>query len=92
MPILVFIFKSLLEVFIELMPNTDHRCCIRHMHANFKNSGPTRKTFKEIMWDTTRAYKKNKHTYCTDRINSISKKVHAFLFEFYPRDWHRNLN
>ena len=58
---LVFIFKWLLEVFKELMPNTDHRCCIRHMHANFKNNGPTGKTLKELMWNATRDYKKNKH-------------------------------
>ena len=52
---LVFIFKSLLEVFIELMPNTDHRCCIRHMLANLMNNGPTRKSFNEILRDTKSA-------------------------------------
>ena len=89
---LVFIFKLLLDVFIELMPNTDRSCCIRHMLANFKNNDPSRKTLKEIMWDTIRAYKKNKHLYCSDRINSISNKVHAFLFEVDARDWRRNVN
>ena len=88
---LVFIFKSLLKVFIDLMPNTDRKCCIRLMHGNSKNNGPTRKTLQEIMWDTKGAYKKNKHTFM-DRINSTSNKVHAFLSEFYPRDWHRNVN
>ena len=89
---LVFIFKSLLEVFIKLMPNICHRSCIKHMHANFMNNGLTRKTLKEIMWDTKRAYKNNKYTYYMDGINSISNKVQEFLFEFYPRDWHRNVN
>ena len=55
-------------------------------------NGPTRKSLKEIMWDTKRAKNKNKHTYHTNRKNFISNKVHAFLFEFYPRDWHRNVN
>ena len=49
---LVFIFKSLLEFFIELTRNIYHRCCIKHTHANFMNNGPNRKTLKEIMWDT----------------------------------------
>ena len=84
--LLVFIFKSLLEVFIELMPNTDHRSDIKHMHANFKNNDPTKKTLNEIMLDTTRAYKKHKHRYSTNRINSISNKMHEFLPEFDARD------
>ena len=89
---LVSICKSFLELFIELRPNTDHRCCIRHMHANLKNNRPTRKTLKEIMWDTKWACKKNKHACYTDRINSISNKVRAFLFEFDARVWHSNVN
>ena len=88
----MFICKSLLELFIELMPNTDHGCCVKHMHANLKNNCPTRKTLKEIMWDTKRAYKRNKHTYYTDSINSISNKVHDFLSEFDARDWHSYVN
>ena len=38
------------------------------------------------MWDTTGAFKKNKHPYSTDRINSISNKMYEFLFEFDARD------
>ena len=65
------------------MPNTNHRCCIRHMYANFMNNDPTRETLKEIMWDTKRPYKKNKYAYYTDRTNSISNMALAFLAKFY---------
>ena len=73
------------------MPNIDHRCCIRHMHANFKNDGPNKKTLNEIMWDTNRAYKKHKHPYCTDSITSTSNNMHEFRSKFDARDWFRNV-
>ena len=76
---LVFIFKWSLESFKVFMLNTNQRFCIKHMYANFKNNGPIRKSLKELMWNATRADKENMHKYYTDKINSISNKVHAFL-------------
>ena len=79
---LVFIFKSLLEVFIELLPTTNHRCCIQHFPAHFMNNGPTRKALNEIMWDTKRANLKIKHTYCTNR-----KIIYEDLEKQYAKLW-----
>ena len=82
----------MLEVFKELMPDTDHTFCIRYMPVNVKKNGPIVKTLKGLMWKASRAYKKNKHKYYIDNINCISNMVHALLPEFKPRDWHRYVN
>ena len=76
---LLFLLELLLEVFKDLMPNTDYSFCNKHLHAKFKKNGPIGKTLKELMWNAKRAYKKNKHQYYTNKIKSISNKVHAFL-------------
>ena len=76
----MLIFKWLLEVFNDLMPNIEHRFCIMHMHANFKNDVAIVRTLKELMWNATRAYKKNKKKYYTEKINSICNNgMHFYL-------------
>ena len=83
----MIMFEWLVEVFKELMPNANNKFCVRHMHSNFYNNGHTRKALKNFMWKVARAYKKSKHKYYMDKINSISGKAHAFLGKFHPWVW-----
>ena len=75
----MILIQRLLEDLKELMPNVNHKFCVRHIHANFKNHGHDKKALKDHMWNIAKAYKKNEHKYYTGRINSTSNKAYAFL-------------
>ena len=39
----------------DLMPNAEHRFCVRHLYANFKKDFPG-KVLKDAMWSAARAW------------------------------------
>ena len=73
----MIMFQGLIEVFKKLKPNANHRFCVRHMHANFKNNGHTGKILKDRVWNVAKAYKKCEHnTIWTRLIPSLIKHMH----------------
>uniref|UniRef100_A0A2N9H1Q0 MULE transposase domain-containing protein n=1 Tax=Fagus sylvatica TaxID=28930 RepID=A0A2N9H1Q0_FAGSY len=48
--------KGLTESFKEVCPKIDHRACVRHISANFKDSGHRGKALKDKLWAAASAY------------------------------------
>ncbi|XP_059436290.1 uncharacterized protein LOC132169240 [Corylus avellana] len=42
--------KGLMEAIEYLMPDVEHRLCVRHLHANFKNKSYKGKAYKDALW------------------------------------------
>ncbi|BBN69686.1 hypothetical protein Prudu_1103S000100 [Prunus dulcis] len=47
--------KGLGNALHALMPNAEHRHCVRHLHNNFKLAGHTGAAFKQRLWAAARA-------------------------------------
>ena len=44
------------ESFKEICPEIDYRACVRHIYANFRNSGHRGKALKDKLWAAVSAY------------------------------------
>ncbi|GAA0173330.1 hypothetical protein LIER_26970 [Lithospermum erythrorhizon] len=42
--------KGLIEAFKTVMPNVDHRFCVRHLHGNFKRAVFNAQAFEDVLW------------------------------------------
>ncbi|KAK9943065.1 hypothetical protein M0R45_008687 [Rubus argutus] len=82
--------KGLLDTVEDLMPNSEHRHCVRHLHNNFKGKNPGI-VMKNLLWacarDTTMVWF-NKHfealrEVSTDAINWLNTHDH-------PKHWSRS--
>jgi hypothetical protein len=39
-----------MEAMEYLMPDVEHKLCVRHLHANFKKKGYKGKAYKDALW------------------------------------------
>ncbi|KAL0456538.1 UNVERIFIED_CONTAM: hypothetical protein Slati_0993000 [Sesamum latifolium] len=46
--------KGLMQAFEEVFPGSDHRCCVRHLHNNFKHAGFRGQGFKIALWNAAK--------------------------------------
>ncbi|KAL6337106.1 hypothetical protein AAG906_036420 [Vitis piasezkii] len=69
---------GLVETFKDLMPNAEHRFCVRHLHANFKKDFPG-KVLKDAMWSAARATTKNSFDFHMDELKKLDVKAYEWL-------------
>ncbi|XP_075675114.1 uncharacterized protein LOC142644369 [Castanea sativa] len=75
--------SGLVETFKDLMPNAEHRFCVRHLHANFKKDFP-RKVLKDAMWSAARAATKNSFDFHMDELKKLDVKAYEWLMKDKP--------
>ena len=46
----------------EVLPMADHRYCVRHLYANFRNEGHKKITLKDMLWGAASAYTEGEFT------------------------------
>ncbi|KAK1370580.1 hypothetical protein POM88_036672 [Heracleum sosnowskyi] len=63
--------KGLKNAIDEYLPEAEHRCCARHIHANWKKNHP-RSALKSAFWRATKASTIADFNICMDEIRSIS--------------------
>ncbi|XP_075665940.1 uncharacterized protein LOC142635705 [Castanea sativa] len=80
---------GLVETFKDLMPNAEHRFCVRHLHANFKKDFPE-KVLKDAMWNAARAATKNSFDFHMDELKKLDVKAYEWLVKLDVRTWSRH--
>jgi hypothetical protein len=54
--LVLFCAKGLIPSFEVVIPNADHRICVRHLYANFRNEGYKGLLLKDKLWKVAFAY------------------------------------
>jgi hypothetical protein len=44
---------------MEVCPNAEHRICVRHLYANFRNDGHRGVLLKDLLWRVAASYTQN---------------------------------
>ncbi|XP_058180113.1 uncharacterized protein LOC131298654 [Rhododendron vialii] len=83
--------KGLIEAFKQLMPNVEHRFCLRHMYANF-NKTYKGKEYKAMFWGAASAYTIPEFNEKMAEIKNVDKKAHEWLLNEVPEVWARAYN
>ncbi|XP_077232428.1 uncharacterized protein LOC143869753 [Tasmannia lanceolata] len=87
-----FIFdrqKGLVETFEEILPNADHRFCVRHMYNNFKAEFKG-KLLKDTMWSAAYPTTPIEFQKKVEEMEKLDKKAHAYLQKINPTLWSRS--
>ena len=71
-----------------LMPGAEHRYCVRHMYANFKDKFKG-KELKDLMWTAAHSLTIQEFEVHTAKIASINPDAHAWLMTESPTLWAR---
>jgi hypothetical protein len=53
-------------------PNAEHRICVRHLYANFRNEGHRGVLLKDMLWRAASAY--TQHEFHTVRLRALMPK------------------
>jgi hypothetical protein len=74
----------------KLFPHAEHRCCVLHLHANFKNKGYKGKAFKDELWATTRATNAMVFEHHMKVIEMMDDGAYKYLSDVPPSSWSRH--
>ncbi|XP_075098045.1 uncharacterized protein LOC142175360 [Nicotiana tabacum] len=81
--------KGLLESFKKVMPNVDHRFCVRHMYANFKLRFKDKK-LKDLMWAVARSYTIVDFEKYMELIKKENTEAHRWLSKIGTNQWSKS--
>jgi Zn-finger domain-containing protein len=71
-----------MTTFDVVMPIVDHRICIRHLYANFRDIGGYRGlALKEQLWATVSSYTEYEFTQHMEELKRVNRKTCEFLSE-----------
>ncbi|KAG8370535.1 hypothetical protein BUALT_Bualt14G0127100 [Buddleja alternifolia] len=78
-----------LPALFELLPDIEHRFCVRHMYNNFKkeHSGLA---LKDRVWNLARASTINQFNFQMDSLKDLDEGAHQWLSEVLPTHWSRS--
>ena len=89
MNICVFFMARISRDLKDLMPNAEHRFCVRHLHANFKKDFPG-KVLKDATWSAARAATKTSFDFHMDELNKLDVKAYEWLVKLHVRAWSKH--
>ncbi|XP_059450921.1 uncharacterized protein LOC132181698 [Corylus avellana] len=73
-----------------VLPHVEHRFCVRHLHANLKVKGYTRKAMKDQLWGAARAANVYAFDHHMQNILSMDKGAHEYLSGVPKASWSRH--
>jgi hypothetical protein len=85
----VCILQGLLPALVELLPDAQHRFCVRHLYNNFRKQYPGKK-LKELMWRTAKATYLNAWMAAMKEIKAINEEAFKYLIKIPVRHWSRS--
>lgn len=69
------------------MPLVDHRICIRHLYANFRDAGHRGKALKDKLWAAAAAYTENQWRHEMEELKKLSVPAWKYLSKIDPSMW-----
>ncbi|GMY27369.1 MuDR family transposase [Fagus crenata] len=82
--------KGLTESFKDVCPNMDHRACVRHIYANFRDSGHRGKALKDKLWAAASAYTKFEFDAHMAELKKLSPPAYEYLSKIPVATWSRS--
>ncbi|XP_059461967.1 uncharacterized protein LOC132190960 [Corylus avellana] len=73
-----------------VLPHAEHCFCVRHLHANLKAKGYTRKAMKDELWGAARASNVYAFDHHMRNIMSMEKGAHDYLSGVPKASWSRH--
>ena len=74
----------------DILPNVEHRHCVRHLHNNFKKRHPG-ETIKDMFWGCARATYVNRFKAEMETLKQYDESAHKWLMDnTSPRHWSRS--
>ena len=78
------------ENFKEVCPEIDHRACVRHISANFKDSGHRGKALKDKLWAAASAYTVFEFDAHMAKLKKLSPPAYDYLSKIPTATWSRS--
>ncbi|KAM7526282.1 hypothetical protein LguiA_016184 [Lonicera macranthoides] len=75
--------EGLVPAIRKLLPQADHRCCARHIYANFRKQQNGAK-FKSLFWRAAKSGTPEEFDDVIKEIKKLSKDAHKYLIEQKP--------
>uniref|UniRef100_A0A2N9EU15 CCHC-type domain-containing protein n=1 Tax=Fagus sylvatica TaxID=28930 RepID=A0A2N9EU15_FAGSY len=82
--------KGLTESFKDVCPNMDHRACVRHIYANFRDSGHRGKALKDKLWAAASAYTEFEFDAHMAELKKLSPPAYEYLSKIPVATWSRS--
>jgi hypothetical protein len=82
--------QGLVNALEDLMPSTEHRYCVKHLHANRKRKDFKGKEFKDALWGAARAPNEIQFKYYLEVIKGMDQRVYNYLEKINPKMWSRH--
>jgi hypothetical protein len=81
--------QGLIPSLDDVIPMADHRICVRHLYANFRDKGFQVVALKEILWATTSAYTEAYFRYHMEELKKMNVADFEYLDKIDPSGWSR---
>jgi len=79
-----------MPAFEVVIPMADHRICVRHLYANFRDIGRHRGVaLKEKLWTAASAYTEGEFTRHIDEMKKMNSDANEYLAKIDPSTWSR---
>jgi hypothetical protein len=75
--------------FDVVMPMADHRICVRHLYANFRDKGFRGVALKELLWKAASAYTEVEFRFQMEEMKKVSPDAFDYLDKIDPSGWSR---
>ncbi|XP_059435360.1 uncharacterized protein LOC132168246 [Corylus avellana] len=81
--------KGLQPAFDVVLPRGDHRFCVRHLYANYRDAGHRGLALKDKLWAAAAAYTEAEFHKEIDELKHISEDAYNYLSNVDPSLWSR---
>ncbi|KAI3457101.1 hypothetical protein Pfo_013764 [Paulownia fortunei] len=81
--------QGLTEIFKSIMPDVEHRFCMRHLYANFKNLYKG-EDLKQLVWGAASAYTMEEFKKHMDDLKALNMGDYEWLIREHPSSWARS--
>jgi len=82
--------QGLIPSFDAVIPTADHRICVRHLYANFRDKGFWGVALKELLWAATSSYTDIEFRHHMEEIKKLNLAAFEYLDKIDPNGWSRS--
>ncbi|XVF46934.1 hypothetical protein PTKIN_Ptkin03bG0068200 [Pterospermum kingtungense] len=82
--------KGLVDALLELMPNAEHRNCVRYLYTNFKTAGHKGKGLKDALWRAARSTELKEFKDAMKDLKEKDIEAYKWLEGKNPQHWSKS--
>jgi hypothetical protein len=73
----------------QVSPMSEHRTCVRHLYANFRNEGHKGILLKDLLWTAASSYTQVEFHRAMEEMKRVNKPAYEYLAKVDPSSWCR---